>query len=242
MSTPVSEHPDLPWPPTEAEKGYRVRRARDRPAAPARPGVLGGTAGTTRRYFHVKLPVALGSERAVLVYADPGHDTATALRSWDRAHRDLWRALRALGRSVEAVVVARMSRQIERGIIEGSVEILDQYGGLQAAMQRSVALEREARRQRRMATIHRASAWRTARLQGVRYLMRGGRSTTVGDRAIDAGGRCALWRSPDAHGGHGGSPPVPEGRSKAPDWGRSIHSPPAGSSGWPVTPCAHKSR
>ena len=162
--------------------------------------VYRGTAGTTRRYFHVKLPVALDSERAVFVYADPGHDTATALRSWGRAHRELWRALGSLGLSVEAVVVARTSREtdrarkvmrywteasgtaepdpmmarelarIERAIIEGAVEILDEYGGLQAAMQKSVALEKEARRQPRRATIHRASAWRTVRLQGVRYL------------------------------------------------------------------------
>jgi len=195
----VIEHPDLPWLPTEAEKVAAFDALGiDRELLPVR--VYRGKAGTTRRYFHVKLPVALDSERAVFVYADPGHDTATALRSWGRAHRGLWRALATLGRSVEAFVVARTSRQterarkvmrywteasgtaepdpmvaielarIERAIIEGSVEILDEYGGLQAAMQKSVALEKEARRGRRIATIHRASAWRTVRLQGVRYL------------------------------------------------------------------------
>lgn len=195
----VIEHPALPWLPTEAEKvAVFDALGIDRELLPVR--VYRGATGTTRRYFHVKLPVALDSERAVFVYADPGHDTATALRSWGRAHRGLWRALATLGRTVEAVVVARTSRQtrrarkvmrywtevsgtaepdpmvaielarIERAIIEGSVEVLDEYGGLQAAMQKSVALEREARRGRRIATIHRASAWRTARLQGVRYL------------------------------------------------------------------------
>jgi len=195
----VIEHPDLPWLPTEVEKVAAFDALGiDRGLLPVR--VYRGKAGTTRRYFHVKLPVALDSERAVFVYADPGHDTATALRSWGRAHRGLWRALATLGRSVEAVVVARTSRQtqrarkvmrhwteasgtaepdpmvaielarIERAIIEGSVEILDEYGGLQAAMRKSVALEKEARRGRRIATIHRASAWRTVRLQGVRYL------------------------------------------------------------------------
>jgi len=195
----VIEHLDLPWLPTEAEKVAAFDELGiDRQLLPVR--VYRGKAGTTRRYFHVKLPVALDSERAVFVYADPGHDTATALRSWGRAHRGLWRALATLGRSVEAFVVARTSRQterarkvmrywteasgtaepdpmvaielarIERAIIEGSVEILDEYGGLQAAMQKSVALEKEARRGRRIATIHRASAWRTVRLQGVRYL------------------------------------------------------------------------
>ena len=195
----VIEHPDLPWLPTEAEKVAAFDALGiDRGLLPVR--VYRGAAGITRRYFHVKLPVALDSERAVFVYADPGHDTATALRSWGRAHRELWLALGTLGRPVEAVVVARTSRQverarkvmrywteasgtadpdpmvarelarIERAIIEGAVEILDEYGGLQAAMQKSVALEKEALRQPRRATIHRASAWRTVRLQGVRYL------------------------------------------------------------------------
>ena len=195
----VIEHPDLPWLATEAEKVAAFGALGiDRELLPVR--LYRGKAGTTRRYFHVKLPVALDSKRAVFVYADPGHDTATALRSWGRAHRGLWRALATLGRSVEAVVVARTSRQtrrarkvmrywteasgtaepdpmvaielarIERAIIEGSVEVLDEYGGLQAAMQKSVALEKEARQGRRVATIHRASAWRTDRLQGVRYL------------------------------------------------------------------------
>ena len=39
-------------------------------------------AGNIRRYFPLKLPVALDAERAVFVYVEPGHDTATALRSW----------------------------------------------------------------------------------------------------------------------------------------------------------------
>ena len=195
----VIEHPDLPWLPTEAEKVAAFDALGiERGLLPVR--VYRTAAGTTRRYFHVKLPVALDSKRAVFVYADPGHDTATALRSWGDAHRGLWRALGALGRSVEVVAVARSLREtnrarkvmrywtegfgpaepdptvaeelarIERAILEGAVEILDEYGGLQAALQRSVALEKEARRQPRRAMIHRASAWRTVRLQGVRYL------------------------------------------------------------------------
>ncbi len=195
----VIEHPNLPWLPIEAEKVAAFDALGiERGLLPVR--VYRGTAGTTRRYFHVKLPVALDSKRAVFVYADPGHDTATALRSWGNAHRGLWRALGMLGRSVEVIAVARTSREtdragkvvrhwteasgpaepdptvarelarIERAIIEGAVEVLDGYGGLQAAMHRSVALQKEARRQSRRAMIHRASAWRTVRLQGVRYL------------------------------------------------------------------------
>ena len=48
-----------------------------------------GAAGSTRRYFPVKLPVALDDARAVFVYAEPGHETSTALRSWGGAHRGL---------------------------------------------------------------------------------------------------------------------------------------------------------
>lgn len=36
-------------------------------------------ARSTRMYLPLKLPVALDADRALLVYADPGHDTLTAL-------------------------------------------------------------------------------------------------------------------------------------------------------------------
>ena len=67
--------------------------------------VYRGAAGCTKRYFPVKLPVALDADRAVFVYADPGHETSTALRSWGHAHRGLWEALGDRGRSVEIVAV-----------------------------------------------------------------------------------------------------------------------------------------
>ena len=148
----------------------------------------------------MKLPVALDSARALFVYADPGHNTATALRSWGRAHRGLWRALAKLDLSVEVVAVARTSRElerargviggwaeparsgepapgpaeelarIERAIVEGAVDVLEEFGGLQAALKRSIELEAQARRHEAgRASIHRASAWRTARLNGVRF-------------------------------------------------------------------------
>ena len=37
--------------------------------------------------------------------------------------------------------------RIERAIHRGAAQVLDEYGGLQAALKRSVALEKEARRQ-----------------------------------------------------------------------------------------------
>ena len=57
---------------------------------------------------------ATDDARAVFVYADPGHETATALHSWGDAHRRLWDALRERGRSVEVVAVVRTPRELGR--------------------------------------------------------------------------------------------------------------------------------
>ena len=194
----VVEHADLPWLATEAEKVAAFKALGiERGLLPVR--VYRGAATATRRYFPVKLPVALEPGRAVFVYADPGHGTATALWSWGAAHRKLWHALRKRGRSVDVVAVGRTTRElerarrvmrhwaepsgpaepepefrkqlarIERAILEGAVEILDEYGGLQAAMKRSVALEKQARRQPARALIRRGCTWRAERLAGARY-------------------------------------------------------------------------
>ena len=133
------------------------------------------------------------------LYVEPGHDTATALRSWGAAHRGLWLALENQGRSVEVVAVARTSREtdralavmsgwaeasgpgepdagireelarIERAILQGAVQILEEFGGLQAALKRSVALEKQAHRQAGRGAIHHGVAWQTVRLAGARY-------------------------------------------------------------------------
>ncbi len=194
----VIEHPGLPWLATESEKVAAFEALGiEHGLLPVR--VYRGAAGATRRYFPVKLPVALDAESAVFVYADPGHATATALHSWGAAHRGLWHALGRRGRSVEVVAVGRPSRELERArrvmrhwaepsgpaeldpqvrkelarieeaILAGAVPILEKYGGLQAAMKRSVALEKQARRQAARASIRRGSTWRTARLAGACY-------------------------------------------------------------------------
>ena len=194
----VIEHSDLPWLPTEREKVAAFEAlGLDRALLPVR--VYRGAAGTTRRHFPVKLPLALDSARALFVYAEPGHHTSTALRSWGRAHRGLWRALRRLGRSVEVVAVARTAREldrarrvtrgwaepsgraepeagtaeelarIERAILQGAVHILEEFGGLQAALKRSVALEKQTRRRGGRGSIDRGTAWRAERLARVRF-------------------------------------------------------------------------
>ena len=116
----VLDHPQVPWLPTEPEKMAAFEALSvERRLLPRR--VYRGAAGNLRRYFPLRLPVALDAERAVFVYVDPGHDTTTALRSWAVAHRGLWEALRERGRSVEVVAVVRTVRELQRAltILEG---------------------------------------------------------------------------------------------------------------------------
>ena len=102
----VLEHPRLPWLPTEAEKVAAFEALGiERRVLPQR--TYRGAAGNIRRHFHLGLPLALDAERAVFVYVDPGHETATALRAWGAAHRELWGLLRDRGRKIEVVAVAR---------------------------------------------------------------------------------------------------------------------------------------
>ncbi len=109
----VMGHTGLPWLSTEPEKVSSLEALGiERRILPVR--VYRGAAGETRRYFPLKLPVALDAGGAMFVYADPGHDTATALHSWGRAHRELWGALRERDRPVEAVAVVRSGGEFER--------------------------------------------------------------------------------------------------------------------------------
>lgn len=194
----VLEHPDLPWLPTEPEKvGAFEALGIERRLLPSR--LYRGAAGSTRRYFPLKLPVALEAGRALFVYADPGHDTRTAFVTWADAHARLWEALAERRRSIKVVAVVRTDAEldraqavlerrapapaagegaddvraelarIERAILRGTPEVLDEFGGLQAALKRSVALSRQARSQPGRGSIHHGSTWRSARLSGARF-------------------------------------------------------------------------
>ena len=102
----VLERPRLPWLPTEAEKVAAFEALGiERRVLPQR--TFRGVAGNIRRYFHLGLPLALDAGRAVFVYIDPGHETATALRAWGAAHRELWTMLRDRGHGIEVVAVTR---------------------------------------------------------------------------------------------------------------------------------------
>ena len=191
----VIEHSDLPWLPTEHEKVAAFEALGiERGLLPVR--VYRGAAGSTRRYFPVKLPVALDDARAVFVYAEPGHETSTALRSWGGAHRGLWHALQRQGRSVEIVAVVRTRKEMDRaGTIlgnwaeapaaSGAVDparreiarieqairgmddaVIDKHGGLQGCLERIVELKDRLRSARPGTTIDGFAAWRSSRLPG----------------------------------------------------------------------------
>ena len=194
----VLEHPRLPWLPTEADRVAAFEALGiERGLLPQR--VYRGALGGLRRFFPLGLPIALDTERAVFVYAAPGHGTATALRSWGAKHGDLWKGLWDLGLKIEVVAVARRWKEygrasrvlaswaryprpsevdeetrrelarIEQAIIGGDVRVLDEYGGLQAALKRAIALEERPRRRAGRGLTERVDTWMTVRLAGARF-------------------------------------------------------------------------
>ena len=146
----VLEHTGLSWLPTELEKvGAFEALGIERRLLPSR--LYRGAAGNTRRYFPVKLPVALEAERAVFVYVDPGHDTTTALRSWAVAHRGLWEALRERDRSIEVVAVVRTVRELQRALT-----ILENWTNTSTASRPSSAPEPGSAARREIVRIEQA--------------------------------------------------------------------------------------
>ena len=191
----VIEHPVLPWLPTEPEKVAAFEaRGIERAMLPVR--VYGRGSRETRRHFPVKLPVALDERRALFVYADPGHDTATALRSWGGAHRELWRALLSLGLAVEVAAVVRTAREaararkvlghwveaaaeanaadparreiarIEQAILGMDDAEVERLGGFQSCLVRIAELKKQVRSACPGTAISGFTAWRSRRLRG----------------------------------------------------------------------------
>ena len=197
----VLEHPECPWLPTEPEK-VRCFDALGvgRQNLPRR--VYRGAVGETRRYFALKLPIAVEEDKAIFVYVDPGHATDTELRSWAAAHRDLWEALRNRGLQVQVAAVALGERALERAetvlknwaggsghlagapdpsaaqeiarieqaILQGAIRVLNEFGGLQAALKRSVALKKLNRQRGGRKIIDSGFTWRTLRLLGSHFV------------------------------------------------------------------------
>ena len=154
----VLDHPDLPWLATEPEKVACFEQLGiGRSLLPRR--IYAGQARGTIHYFPLGMPVAVGPERVVFVYIDPGMGTRTELDSWGAAHRRLWEKLRQSGRRVEVVAVAWEQKLLERAgrrlqfwaardisraekeiltlrqaIIEADWDTLAPHGGLEGAM------------------------------------------------------------------------------------------------------------
>ena len=102
----VLDRPRLQWLPTEAERVAAFEALGiERRVLPQR--TYRGATGHICRHFHLGLPLALDAGRAVFVYVDPGHETATSLRAWGAAHRELWWMLGDREFKIEVVAVAR---------------------------------------------------------------------------------------------------------------------------------------
>ena len=77
-----------------------------------KPGEL--RPGRQKRYFALKLPVAVDSETATFAYVDPGNETDGGFRSWGITHGRLWGALREKGIRVRVVAIATEYQPIIR--------------------------------------------------------------------------------------------------------------------------------
>ena len=109
----VLEHPGMNWLPAEPEKvkffekiGLPLR------LLPRR--IYYGVVGNQKRYFALKLPLAVDPEIVTFVYADPGHQTGRELYSWGAAHGPLWDALRKKGRQVRVIGIGVENTTVDR--------------------------------------------------------------------------------------------------------------------------------
>ena len=117
----VLEHPGMNWLPAEPEKveffeklGLPLR------LLPRR--IYYGAAGNQKRYFALKLPLAVDPEIVTFAYVDPGHQTDSELHSWGAAHGPLWDALRKKGRQVRVIGIA-----VENAIVDRAARVLETW-------------------------------------------------------------------------------------------------------------------
>ena len=117
----VLEHPGMNWLPAEQEKveffeklGLPLR------LIPRR--IYYGVVGNQKRYFALKLPLAVDPEIVTFAYIDPGHQTDRELYSWGAAHGPLWDALRKKGRQVRVIGIA-----VENVIVDRAARVLQAW-------------------------------------------------------------------------------------------------------------------
>ena len=117
----VLEHPGMNWLPAEPEKveffeeiGLPLR------LIPRR--IYYGVVGNQKRYFALKLPLAVDPETVTFAYVDPGHQTDRELYSWGAAHGPLWDALRTKGRQVRVIGIA-----VENATVDRTARVLEAW-------------------------------------------------------------------------------------------------------------------
>ena len=109
----VLEHPGMNWLPAEPEKvEFFEKLGLPRRLIPRR--IYYGMAGNQKRYFALKLPLAVDPETVTFAYVNPGHQTDTELHSWGAAHGPLWDALRKKGRQVRVIGIAVENATLDR--------------------------------------------------------------------------------------------------------------------------------
>ena len=159
------------WLPTEPEKvGFFEGLGVKRHLIPHR--IYYGAVGAQKRYFALKLPIAVDAATVTFVYVDPGHQTDSELRSWGAAHGPLWDAVHEKGRQIRVIAIAAEHETVERAervlrawaasvpgkpgerltaaeikaiadaIHHRDREFLSQYGGMGGAARRSVELQK----------------------------------------------------------------------------------------------------
>ena len=109
----VLEHPGMNWLPAEPEKvEFFEKLGLPRRLIPRR--IYYGVVGNQKRYFALKLPLAVDPETVTFLYVDPGHATDTELCSWGAAHGPLWDAIRTKGRQVRVIGIAVENAAVDR--------------------------------------------------------------------------------------------------------------------------------
>ena len=117
----VLEHPGMNWLPAEPEKvEFFEKLGLPRRLIPRR--IYYGVAGNQKRYFALKLPLAVDSETVTFAYVNPGHQTDTELHSWGAAHGALWDALRKKGRQVRVIGIA-----VENATVDRTARVLERW-------------------------------------------------------------------------------------------------------------------
>ena len=117
----VLQHPAMNWLPAEPEKveffeklGLPLR------LLPRR--IYYGVAGNQKRYFALKLPLAVDPETITFVYIDPGNQTDSELHSWGAVHGPLWDALRKKGRQVRVIGIG-----VENATVDRTARVLEAW-------------------------------------------------------------------------------------------------------------------